>query len=257
MLLRRITEHVKAQNWTAVALDFVIVVVGVFIGIQVANWNDERAEQRLGNVYTTRLIVDLEQDLADARSLFGYYAHVLDSVVETDRFLSSPEADAKMLVVAAYRASEFNNNPPNSATWDEIVSSGHIGLLPGVAIESGLSEYYKFQDSNDDVNTRLIDSPYRLAVRSLIPLPLQLAIREGCSDVLDDLNVARDFMSECVLNIDASMINNAAQSLRSSTMIRESLRHQYSMVASVQINNRGNIVLLERVLGAFSAKETE
>ena len=29
MLLRRITEHVKAQNWTAVALDFVIVVVGV------------------------------------------------------------------------------------------------------------------------------------------------------------------------------------------------------------------------------------
>ena len=30
MLLRRVIEHVKAQNWTAVALDFVIVVVGVF-----------------------------------------------------------------------------------------------------------------------------------------------------------------------------------------------------------------------------------
>ena len=40
MLLRRVIEHVKAQNWTAVALDFFIVVVGVFIGIQVANWND-------------------------------------------------------------------------------------------------------------------------------------------------------------------------------------------------------------------------
>ena len=43
MLLRRVIEHVKTQNWTAVALDFVIVVVGVFIGIQVANWNDARA----------------------------------------------------------------------------------------------------------------------------------------------------------------------------------------------------------------------
>lgn len=42
MLLRRVIEHVKAQNWTAVALDFVIVVVGVFISIQVANWNDAR-----------------------------------------------------------------------------------------------------------------------------------------------------------------------------------------------------------------------
>lgn len=42
MLLRRIIEHVKAQNWTAIAIDFVIVVVGVFIGIQVSNWNDAR-----------------------------------------------------------------------------------------------------------------------------------------------------------------------------------------------------------------------
>jgi hypothetical protein len=35
---------VKDQNWFAVTLDFIIVVVGVFIGIQVANWNEERAE---------------------------------------------------------------------------------------------------------------------------------------------------------------------------------------------------------------------
>ena len=40
MLLRRVIEHVKSQNWTAIALDFVIVVVGVFIGIQVSNWNE-------------------------------------------------------------------------------------------------------------------------------------------------------------------------------------------------------------------------
>ncbi|HUH00041.1 MAG TPA: hypothetical protein VMQ83_12835 [Gammaproteobacteria bacterium] len=29
MLLRRVIEHVKTQNWTAVALDFFIVVVGI------------------------------------------------------------------------------------------------------------------------------------------------------------------------------------------------------------------------------------
>ena len=33
MILRRITQHIKAQNWFAVGLDYVIVVVGVFIGI--------------------------------------------------------------------------------------------------------------------------------------------------------------------------------------------------------------------------------
>ncbi len=46
MRLRRVTEHVKAQNWFAVGLDFVIVVVGVFIGIQVANWNEAPGGQR-------------------------------------------------------------------------------------------------------------------------------------------------------------------------------------------------------------------
>jgi hypothetical protein len=43
MILRRIPEHVKAQNWFAVGIDFFIVVVGVFVGLQVSNWNDRRA----------------------------------------------------------------------------------------------------------------------------------------------------------------------------------------------------------------------
>ena len=45
MLLRRITEHVKAQNWTAIALDFVIVVVGIFVGLQIDNWNKDRKDR--------------------------------------------------------------------------------------------------------------------------------------------------------------------------------------------------------------------
>ena len=39
MILSRVIEHVRKQHWTAVFLDFVIVVMGVFIDIQVSNWN--------------------------------------------------------------------------------------------------------------------------------------------------------------------------------------------------------------------------
>lgn len=42
MILRRVIAHFRNQEWTAIALDFVIVVVGVFVGIQVSNWNEER-----------------------------------------------------------------------------------------------------------------------------------------------------------------------------------------------------------------------
>ena len=45
MLLRRIIEHVKTENWFAIGIDFVIVVIGVFIGIQVANWNETRNDK--------------------------------------------------------------------------------------------------------------------------------------------------------------------------------------------------------------------
>ena len=58
MLLRRITQHVKNQNWFAVLLDFLIVVVGVFIGIQVANWNDGRAERNQASDLVMRMVAE-------------------------------------------------------------------------------------------------------------------------------------------------------------------------------------------------------
>ena len=68
MLLRRITQHVKEQNWFAVGLDFVIVVFGVFIGLQVANWNDGRAERVQASDLMARMVFEADiarSELAD------------------------------------------------------------------------------------------------------------------------------------------------------------------------------------------------
>ena len=47
MLLRSITKHVQDQNWFAIGIDFFIVVVGVFIGMQVAEKAIEAIELKL------------------------------------------------------------------------------------------------------------------------------------------------------------------------------------------------------------------
>ena len=73
MILRRITEHVKAQNWTAVALDFIIVVVGVFIGIQVANWNETQANKRGLTSSLQRLDKEVSQNINLIDEVLGYY----------------------------------------------------------------------------------------------------------------------------------------------------------------------------------------
>ena len=42
MILRRLAEHLKQQHWTAIAIELVIVVLGVFLGMQVSSWNEDR-----------------------------------------------------------------------------------------------------------------------------------------------------------------------------------------------------------------------
>ena len=62
MLLRRITKHVKEQNWFAIGLDFFIVVIGVFIGVQAANWNDARTDVIREQEIFADLLEDLQAD---------------------------------------------------------------------------------------------------------------------------------------------------------------------------------------------------
>lgn len=46
MLLRRVIEHLRKQEWTAIAIDFVIVVFGVFVGLQVQEYSSTRADRQ-------------------------------------------------------------------------------------------------------------------------------------------------------------------------------------------------------------------
>jgi hypothetical protein len=65
MLLRRVIEHVRRQEWTAIWIDLAIVVVGVFIGIQVANWNDARADRAAYEAALERLGAEIDTNLAN------------------------------------------------------------------------------------------------------------------------------------------------------------------------------------------------
>ena len=55
MILRRLTQSLKEQNWTAIVVEFVLLVCGVFLGIQAANWNEQRREHALEAEYIARL----------------------------------------------------------------------------------------------------------------------------------------------------------------------------------------------------------
>ena len=69
MLLRRITQHVKDQNWFAVGLDFVIVVAGILIAFQITEWNEARSVREDERDFLSRLHGDIVE-LQDRRAKY-------------------------------------------------------------------------------------------------------------------------------------------------------------------------------------------
>jgi hypothetical protein len=241
MLFRRIIQHLRKQEWTAVAIDFLIVVVGVFIGLQVNDWGAAQADQRRGREYVERLIQELEKDLAGRWQLVVYYDEVYASAERANALLGQASPDPAELVVNAYRATEFAHNPPTRATWDEIVSAGDLGLLPRRAIESGLSDYYSFDTGLAAVDS-LAASAYRRLVRRVIPHEVQRAIREGCGDVRDANQIVVGFQPVCRLDVGDAQIAAAARSLQGAINSR---------TWPARANLRGDVAFLEGALAAL------
>ena len=63
MLLRRITQHVKDQNWIAVVLDFVIVGVGILIAFQISSMAEKRSGMALFDRQMEALKVEMMENL--------------------------------------------------------------------------------------------------------------------------------------------------------------------------------------------------
>ena len=145
MIVRRIGEHVRAHNWFAVAIDFAIVVVGVFIGIEVANWNQDRqarAEER-------RYYVQIRDDLADdVRTMQVAIRRSQRNDAAAELALGAlagqvPEDVSNGQVAVAFHRAGFLYLPLVSrGTYDELVSTGNLGLLRNRKLKDAIVEYY-------------------------------------------------------------------------------------------------------------------
>ena len=85
MILRRVIAHVRKQEWTAIWIDLGIVVLGVVIGIQVANWNEARGDRAAYEAALGRLSAEIDTNLA---SLDAFDADIQDSLATGSRALT-------------------------------------------------------------------------------------------------------------------------------------------------------------------------
>ena len=250
MSLAKAVTHLRAQQWTSVFIELAIVVLGVFIGIQASNWNAAQVEKRKGEEFAQRLLQDLRQDLVGRERMVSYYQAVMDSGEKAIDLLESPAPDPKALVINAYRATEYNFYTMTRATWDELVSSGEIAILPPYVDRANISTFFTF-DAAKDTKDAFERSPYRQRIRRIIPHAVQQAIRAGCGDVLDEIANVVAFKADCKLDVTDAEIAAAAAELVNDPGVLPDLRLHFSTMIAAVNNVSGDVVLVKRALASF------
>lgn len=142
MLFRRVAEHVSDQNWTAVFIELVIVVVGVFIGLEVANWNDENQRQAEAERPLSTLVVDLtdvREGLVVQRDLYTSYVETLDGLMD-DLEAGNPVAQ-EAAIDALTRTLGFHLPRDLPLSFEEMLSAGRMDGLESPEIRTALRDY--------------------------------------------------------------------------------------------------------------------
>lgn len=180
MILSRVIEHVKAQNWTAVALDFLIVVIGVFVGLQAQEWNRRREDRQREMQIITDLLTDLEIDRAqyanglvtDIRRVSAANASLTGAGLAPLEF--TPErsnSDAENYSFDPSETPEFPESQldqiwtavvigfhptPSTSTYDAIVGAGDLKLIHDRQIVKAIQQYHNDTESIVEQNEKLI-----------------------------------------------------------------------------------------------------
>ena len=191
MLLRRVIDHVKEQNWTAIGIDFVIVVVGVFIGIQVANWNARLSDVQRAENYVERLTEEMEKNRQALSGRRDSYAKQVEYGVRALNETSVPtdEEAAWQVIHAHFQASHAFVITLQRGTYDEIISSGDLALLNDQKLVNGLSDFYTFAG----FSTINVIPAYREHIRRIIPFEMQVYLQTNCYEVTEqDTHVLLD-----------------------------------------------------------------
>ena len=228
MILRRITEHVKALNWFAVGVDFVIVVVGVFIGIQVANWNEERLQEREGAQYSSRLKADLRAEFTAWQNLVAYLGVVRENADRATAILEGRvEATDEALLIHAYRATQYMYYQRRRSTFDELTSTGSLGLISDQHLRDTAAVFFSFQGIENAFDEGA-GSSYRSHFRGLLPIVIQEVLTQRCGDRIVYLGglggVRPDLDYACGTGLTAPQIAAAAAALRAHPEILPALR---------------------------------
>lgn len=255
MILRRVTVRLREENWVAIAIDFLIVVIGVFLGIQASNWNQARLERR----EVERLLIQLRPELLRMRAVTGGR---LDYYRTTDRFAQTalagwagdPKVGDRDFVIAAYQASQITgmrNDPLFS-----LLNSEDVRKIDEPALRSALLQVINY--NYEPMTPSAMRTHYWEDVRQIIPADIQAVVRRECGDY-PLANGTPVLPTTCRVPVPPDRAAAAADQLRRHPELARELQFHLSQTGNFKLNAGfldDRLALLEKLLEVKFGKLT-
>lgn len=200
MILKRLAEAFWKQDWIAVLLEVLIVVVGIFVGLQVNDWNEDRKAKHEEIVYLERIIEDFGISIRETNENIEFQerhaeraAIVLDALNECDI-----PAEAQLdFANGIYHLGKISPVEFARTTIDELRSAGRFAILRNAELRRQISQMAQdYEDHRaffDDLQGRL--APQVNYVDSRIALTIRGPVGGGAEISWQDLDM--DFQSLC------------------------------------------------------------
>jgi hypothetical protein len=241
MILRRLTANLRAQNWTAIGIEFVIVVVGVFIGTQVSNWNQERLEKLATNRMLDQLRPEIQNQFEFFESARTYYKTTRPYADEAlAGWAGDRGVNDNQFVVAAYQASQIYGIGINAQNWTLTFGGNQMRDIDDQRVRKDRAVV--LTADYEPVGFIAMGTPYRQHVRQIIPDAVQDQIRAHCND----RNVSREgaqylvvLPPTCPLKLNPTQAARAAAALRAHPELANELNWHLAAVATYLANIDG------------------
>ncbi|MGH8122916.1 MAG: hypothetical protein ACREPT_09115 [Rudaea sp.] len=247
MIFRRFAGNLRKQDWTAVAVELVVVVVGVFIGLQASNWNDDRQTDAKAAIFTKSLTADLRDEAWGYQYQIDYYNDVLANAERTiDALTGAKPLSDEALLISAYRATQYHTNIRRRATYDELKSTGLLGLIRSDALRDTAIQVYT-SPTLDMIAAESQTSLYRKTFRMAIPNEIQQSLEHACGDrvvrIGDYRAIVHSLDYPCSTGLPTQTIAASAAILRADSQLPPLLRLR---IANLE-TDLGNLTLYDNI----------
>lgn len=148
MILNRIASAIKRQDWFVVVIEILIVVIGIYIGLQVDDWQKERQDRATEQVYLREIYEDLLRDQQEMDDSIETANTVVSTLIEflEQSALEEPTWDLETMnqnVTAIQRLPTF---VPVSRAYTNITGSGDLKIIQSFELKNQLASYFAEAD---------------------------------------------------------------------------------------------------------------